>query len=74
MIFSTWENYSYIFMNGISRKHLNLDVINRFSFKIFKYIEFRMDMHIIYNYFDSYKLQFQNDFTSGLIYGLNRKF
>lgn len=67
-----WENYTYYFMNGISKSQVHLDFMNRITFKFLKYLQLRVDTHIMYEPLFSYKFQYQHDFMLGMVYEMKR--
>ncbi len=66
--FTQWENYTYFFANGINKQQINLDFSNCVRFKFLKYMQFRVDTHILYDALYSTRLQYQLDFTIGLFW------
>jgi|JRYK01.1.fsa_nt_gb hypothetical protein len=64
--YTQWENNSYFFANGINKQQINLDFSNRITFKFLKFLQFRVDSHILYDALYSTRLQYQLDFTIGL--------
>lgn len=63
-----WENTSYYFMNGVNKNQIQFDIVNRVIFVLWKYVQFRVDTHLIYDPKYSYNIQNQNAFTIGLVY------
>ncbi len=64
--YTSWENYTNFFANGINKQQINLDFANKVIFKVFKYVQFSISNHILYDPLYSTRLQYQNDFTLGL--------
>ena len=68
-----WENNTVYFMNGINRNGMHLDFMNRLCFKFLKYMQFRVNTHLIYEPLYSWHLQSQYDFTLGVFYEFKKR-
>lgn len=64
----TWDNFSFFFVNGISRDQVSADFRNSFTFRFFRHLQFRFDTHVIYDPSVSYQVQLQQEFLIGLFY------
>ena len=73
--YTNWENYTNFFTNGINKQQINLDFANKIIFKVIKFVQFTITNHILYDPLYSNKLQYQNDFTLGLVFDkrINKK-
>ena len=63
---TTWDNNSGFFVNGISKSQVNFDFQNTFTCKFLKYLQFRVDTHIIYDPLASLRLQYDQEFLMGV--------
>ncbi len=68
-----WENFTYVFLNGINKSQVNFDFLNSVTFKFLKYAQFRMDTHVLYDPLFSTRLQYQQDFTIGFMLERRKK-
>jgi len=62
-----WENNSTFFSNGISKSRVQADFMNSFSLRFLRFMEFRIDTHIVYDPLYSYRLQFLHGFMIGFL-------
>jgi len=68
-----WDNSSLIFVNGISKDQVYFDLQNRVAIICLKYLQFRIDTHIIYDPLTNYKLQFNQQFLFGIYFEKKKK-
>jgi hypothetical protein len=57
-----WENNSRCFANGLGQKSLDIDLRNKFTIRIMKYLSLSYDSRIRYVPNPPYNLQFRNQF------------
>ncbi len=69
----TWDNTSSFFLNGISKDRVNFDFENKFTFKFLKYLQFRLETHVVYDPVTSYHLQYRQEFLIGVFYEKRKK-
>lgn len=55
-------------INRVSKDQVNCDFQNKITIKFLKFMQFRIDTHIIYDPLYSYKLQYQQEFLLGFFY------
>lgn len=63
-----WDNTSQFFINGVSKDQVTFDIQNRISIKFLKYLQFRIDSHILYDPLINYKMQLDQQFLLGVFY------
>ncbi len=63
-----WINSSRFFYNAFDRDHVSMDFMNRFSIKLWKYLQLRIESRAGYDPMMSYNIKFSQEFLLGVFY------
>ena len=66
-----WENTSDFFLSGGKKLNYTIDFDNRFSFVFFRFMQFRLDTHLIYDKLYFHGWQFRQELLLGLFLDKN---
>lgn len=64
----TLDNQSMLVLNSVSRDGIRMDIQNRIAFRIYKFIQLRLDTRLVYDPLYSTQLQYRQEVLLGLFY------
>jgi hypothetical protein len=62
------DHQSNLVANSLSAEGIRLDIQNRISFKLFRYLQLRFDTRLLYDPSFSYKMQYRQEVLLGIFY------
>ena len=62
------DHQSNIVANSLSAEGIRMDIQNRISFKLFRYLQLRFDTRLLYDPSFSYKMQYRQEVLLGIFY------
>ena len=63
-----WDHQSRFFFNALNRFGMHTDISNRFTIRFLKYLQFRIDTHLLYEPDISHKLSYRQELLLGVFY------
>ena len=67
-----WDHQSRFFFNALNRFGIHADISNRFTIRFLKYLQFRIDTHLLYEPDISRKLSYRQELLLGFFYELKK--
>lgn len=72
------DNFSFhstarFYMKGFNRESVEMDVSNKLNYKVWKWVQLRADIKMIYDPLISYKMQYRNELLFGVFYESEKK-
>jgi len=80
LILKSWKekfeinSSSKIFMEGFELSHLHLDMSHKINYSIWKWLQLRADIKMVYDPNTSMKMQYRNELLFGVFYEASKKF
>ena len=65
-----WDHQSRLFFNALNSTGVHADISNQFVLRFLKYLQFRVDTHILYEPDESKKLSYRQELLLGIVYEL----
>lgn len=65
---------SKFFVNGFDKYRVQLDMVHKFNYSIWKWLQVRADIKIVYDPLFSTKLQYRNELLFGVFYDSTKRF
>lgn len=67
-----WYFNGRFFLNGTGPYNFNTDLLNRFTLKLWKIFQIRLESRLVYEPLFSRKLQYRNELLAGIFYDLRK--
>jgi hypothetical protein len=71
--YTDWYFSGRFFMNGAGKDQAMLDLLNRITFKVWKFFQLRLESRVMYEPVFSYHLQYRNEILAGLFVEFNNQ-